>query len=790
MDVIDRYFRTLRVLLPKDQRDDIIRELSEEIRSQVADREASLGRPLTADEQAAIVGQLGHPLLTAARYRPTRYLIGPIVFPHYWLALKVVIGLMVGGHLIGALVLLSSGAATHTLGSTLGNAIGDILKVIGWLTALAAWMDLWLARSNVLKNWQPRPVTAGGTVAPAPEPSVARFILGVLVSAWWLAGLRMPSLFFGPGASNLDWGPAMDRMYPVLVVSQLALLVDQFARLRARDAAVVRALTRVVGMVGGWALVYLVVTSDHQWMVWQVPAGAPISTGGRGPQVVQLVNYIWSAIFGIVAVLCIASTVKALIRRRRAPRTPAYAVVAALALFQPVTAGIDAQPLAAAPKAALTDDEIRSILAERIDRQQQSLGIVVGVVTPAGRRVVAHGVSGRDDRRPVTKDTVFEIGSVTKVLTAWLLADMSRRGEVRLSDPVSNYLPSEMRMKPASDGRVIRLVDLATHTAGLPFWPANLAKTGDQTEALASYTVPQLFDFIATFEVPAEVGSKWAYSNIDAGLLGVLLARRADSTYEALLQSRLTGGMSMTSTQVVIGPGIAGRLASGHDARLQPARRWNVPAMEGGGSLHSTVNDLLTFLGALAPDGPAAAALPVMLATRRPGPGFQQALGWMVLARNDASELLFHDGQTLGFASAIAYEPATRTGVVVLANAANPIGDIARHVLRPALPLAKPLPPAPSRTEIQMDPKHFDRLAGDYAPAPGTLFVVSREGDALMLQLPGLPKLRLRPESEHGFFVAENPRISVSFAVNDRGQSHALVFKAPGADVTAARVEK
>ena len=212
--------------------------------------------------------------------------------------------------------------------------------------------------------------------------------------------------------------------------------------------------------------------------------------------------------------------------------------------------------------------------------------------------------------------------------------------------------------------------------------------------------------------------------------------------------------------------------------------------MEGGGSLHSTVNDLLTFLAALgAADGPTRKVLPVMLATRRPGPGFQQALGWMVLARNDANELLFHDGQTLGFASSIAYEPATRTGVVVLSNAANPVGDIARHVLRPAIPLATPLPPAPSRTEIPMDPKQFDRFVGEYAPAPGTLFVVSREGDALTLQLPGLPKLRLRPESDLGFFVAENTRISVTFALNDRGEARGFSFKAPGADVTAARVK-
>lgn len=81
MEIIDNYFRVLRMFLPKDQRDDIIRELSEEIGAQVADQQAELGRPLNRDEQATVVGQYGHPLLIAARYRPQRYLVGPVVFP-------------------------------------------------------------------------------------------------------------------------------------------------------------------------------------------------------------------------------------------------------------------------------------------------------------------------------------------------------------------------------------------------------------------------------------------------------------------------------------------------------------------------------------------------------------------------------------------------------------------------------------------------------------------------------------------------------------------------------------
>ncbi len=98
MDVIEGYFRTLRIFLPKGQRDDIIRELSGEVQSQVAEKAAALGRPLNSAEQASIISQYGHPMLTAARYWPQRYLIGPIVFPYYWIVLKIALALVAVGH--------------------------------------------------------------------------------------------------------------------------------------------------------------------------------------------------------------------------------------------------------------------------------------------------------------------------------------------------------------------------------------------------------------------------------------------------------------------------------------------------------------------------------------------------------------------------------------------------------------------------------------------------------------------------------------------------------------------
>src|SRR5262245_36173558 len=83
-----------------------------------------------------------------------------------------------------------------------------------------------------------------------------------------------------------------------------------------------------------------------------------------------------------------------------------------------------------------SDDEIRQILVDRIDKDHESVGIVVGVIDPNGRRVISYGRLDANDPRPLTGDTVFEIGSITKVFTSLLLADMAQHGEVALSDPV------------------------------------------------------------------------------------------------------------------------------------------------------------------------------------------------------------------------------------------------------------------------------------------------------------------------------------------------------------------
>jgi D-alanyl-D-alanine-carboxypeptidase/D-alanyl-D-alanine-endopeptidase len=329
---------------------------------------------------------------------------------------------------------------------------------------------------------------------------------------------------------------------------------------------------------------------------------------------------------------------------------------------------------------AQPDDEIRRILSDRIERDHQSLGMVVGIIDGDGRRIVAQG-----DVRP---DSLFEIGSITKVFTALLLADMAERGEVALSDPVTKYLPDGV--KAPQRGRPMTLEDLSTHMSGLPRLPTNLSPR-TLANPYVDYTPAKLYDFLGSYKLERESGAKWEYSNLAAGLLGHLLARRAGMDYDTMVRLRICGPLGMTSTVGVMPPELRPRAATGHNALLQPVRNWDWDALAGAGALWSSASDMLDFVDAnlgkkksgLAP------AMAAMLKVRYPiGGNVGQALGWQTFTR-DGVELFWKDGGTFGFASFVGFDPKSGRGVVVLSDAFTlpGVSDIGMHLLDARNPL-------------------------------------------------------------------------------------------------------
>ena len=176
---------------------------------------------------------------------------------------------------------------------------------------------------------------------------------------------------------------------------------------------------------------------------------------------------------------------------------------------------------------------------------------------------------------------MFEIGSVTKVFTVLLLANMTEQGEVALHDSISQYLPSSVAV-PKRAGRSITLADLATHTSGLPRLPTNLAPDENPDNPYEAYSVEQLYAFLSSYTLSRDIGAEYEYSNLGGGLLGHVLALRANAGYEALVRTRIAEPLGMKSTAIALTEDMQSRLAIGHDQARAPVSNWDLPTLAWG----------------------------------------------------------------------------------------------------------------------------------------------------------------------------------------------------------------
>jgi CubicO group peptidase (beta-lactamase class C family) len=437
--------------------------------------------------------------------------------------------------------------------------------------------------------------------------------------------------------------------------------------------------------------------------------------------------------------------------------------------------------------AVLPDKDIRAILADRIDEQRQGVAMVVGVIDPSGRRTISYASVKRGEG-PVDANTVFEIGSVTKVFTALLLADAVKRGEVALTDPVSKYLPPDVKV-PERGGKKITLADLSTHTSGLPRMPTNFHPK-DSSNPYADYTVPQLYEFLGTVTLTRDIGSTYEYSNLGGGLLGHALARRAGTDYETLVRTRILEPLGMKSTAITLSKSMKEHLTPGHDGALHQVANWDLPTLAGAGALRSTANDLLTFLAAnIGIDkSPLAPSMAAMIAARRPTgtPNLEIALGWHIWTR-DGHEIIWHNGGTGGYRTWIGFEPKTHTGVVVLSNTSTNAGadDIGLHLLDPAVPL---LQPAKQRQEVKVDAAILEKYTGRYQLAPSFIITVTREGGQLYAQATNQPRFEIFAESPTEFFL-KVVDAQLTFVVDSSGRATSIVLHQNGGNAPGNRIE-
>ena len=446
-------------------------------------------------------------------------------------------------------------------------------------------------------------------------------------------------------------------------------------------------------------------------------------------------------------------------------------------------------PALAATQPPPSDAAILQMMAARVDLQKQGTGIVVGIARPDGNRILSFGTLGLADKRRMDGRTVFDVGSISKVLTALLLADMAQHHEVAIDDPVAKYLPGVS--VPSRDGRAITLADLATHTSGLPLRPANLPAK-DPANPYAGYTRDDLFAFLSSYKLSHTPGTTYDYSNVGFGLLGVTLAERAKQDFADLIAARITGPLGMTDTRIVPNDDMTKRAAAGYDGDRNPVPHWDMGVLSSAGGYRSTADDLLKLVDAFLGfrKSPLYPAMERMTKTRRPGgmnPATAIALAWNI-DDVDGREIVWKNGSVGGYRTFVGFDRAARLGVVALINAQTGSGadDIGLHTLDSSFSVNLEIPR--THVEIALDVARLDQFVGRYRYSPTDMISVIRQGDHLyVVMAPGQPPLEIYAESANGFFF-KIANAQITFDAVKNGHATKAIWHQSGTDQTGNRI--
>jgi len=293
MDLLDRYLEAVKKHLPWERQDDIIAELKANLEAQLEDKEAALGRPLTAAEAEEWLKQFGHPIQAAARYQPQRYLIGPALFPFYWYVMKLAFIWATLIYLVVTVVLLATRTPIQI------DVLAILLRLPGGLLTTAAWVTLIFAVIEIAAtscpgkfpalaspsaDWSPAALPplgqhfAGGKKPRSFAQAVAEVIFGFLFLVWWLLVPQHPYLLMGPGAYYLGvsafqlvsvWLPFY---WWVVALSALQLGWRCLDLIRGSWQRVRTAEKTVMSAAGLIPLALVLSVRDHAWITLKRPA--------------------------------------------------------------------------------------------------------------------------------------------------------------------------------------------------------------------------------------------------------------------------------------------------------------------------------------------------------------------------------------------------------------------------------------------------------------------------------------------------------------------------------------
>lgn len=322
------------------------------------------------------------------------------------------------------------------------------------------------------------------------------------------------------------------------------------------------------------------------------------------------------------------------------------------------------------PEQQATSDLTRSLdsLVQLEVKSKFIPSVALGIVKD-GEVVLAkaYGYADVEEKIAADEQTIYQLGSVTKLFTGHVLAHLIEQGEMTLTDRLATFFPELDSFPIPPDGTPVTVRDIATHSAEFPHYPENLER--QDPHPIKGYTKAAMLTGIRQVDIDTAVGYRYNYSNFGYGVLGLAMEFRTDTTYDALVQRHILEPYGMTSSSAVQADTIKNLLAVPYVA-VNPEQRtepWDMGTLSAAGNIFSNVDDLNQFMLHLLENNAVNNTQQQKLL--RINDTWSYGLGCFVIdSETYNTPVIYHGGDIDGYASSLTLYPEHGLGMVLLTN--------------------------------------------------------------------------------------------------------------------------
>jgi CubicO group peptidase (beta-lactamase class C family) len=321
------------------------------------------------------------------------------------------------------------------------------------------------------------------------------------------------------------------------------------------------------------------------------------------------------------------------------------------------------------PMKTRLDSTVNRVVMEYMQTKGH-VGLSAGLSYKGSDHFYNYGETSLGNAQIPSVNTLYDIGSITKTFTSTLLAIAVYQKKVTLDTPITKFLPDSVARNPALKNITLKM--LANHTSGLPRLPDNLGQQmTDPNQPYEHYETAHLFSFLKDLKTTKKPGTAYEYSNLGAGLLGVLLEKIVQKPYGLLLDTYILRPAKLGQTFLKIKAADQKLVAQGYDENNKPVPMWLFSALQAAGGLKSSSADLLSYgkWQLSTADNPLAKAVRLTHEITFDDGRTVMGLGWHLLPENKA--VIQHTGGTGGYRTFIGAHLQRKLTVAVLTNSAT-----------------------------------------------------------------------------------------------------------------------